>query len=486
MNGSGFPMRARTLVTAVLLLCLAVTALAQDDDIARADRTRMRETRETMRSLMQDLRAWAETHENAYPEKLQALVEAGLRKEVPKDAWGNAFQYKQDSDAGYRLVSLGSDGKAGGEGAAADITFTRNGELVELKPEQKAELERRRDEQRHEARLTLARARMVVCAEQALNFRRENQKWPGTLADAMRKGDTPEDKRVNACFNDPWGNPFELRVLPADNVAIICRGEEGAEDGTGRNADFVVSERDVRRKTRQTDRWGDWRPNTDWQAQSLAEEIEAWRKLAGRLPNELADLTRPVPMPDGKQQNALRNVLPTDNWGREYIYLRMGDDDFAVIGLGKDALAGGIREDADVIFPEPGSYPQERRGRGGAVIVRPKERTDQKEHEAKAEVAAEQMRDLAEKLSAFKQDKGSYPEKLADVADRMPSGEIPKDPWDSDFSYERTEAGFKLTCTGSDRAAGGQGHAADIVWTEQGRAEPKPEPEPEPEPAPED
>lgn len=476
MNGPELHMRT----LAVCLMLLACAPAFAQDEITQTDRTKMRETRETMRSLMQDLRAWAETHENAYPEKLQALVDASLRKDVPKDAWDNAFTYATDTDAGYRLTSFGADGKAGGQGAAADIVFTRDGELVVLNADQQAELERKREAARHEARVTLARARMVVCAEQALAYRRENQKWPAQLSEAIRKGDKPEDKRVNACFTDPWGKPFELRILPADNVAVICRGADGAEDGHGRDADFVITERDVRRKTRNADRWGDWRPNMDWQAQNLAEEIETWRKHTGKLPAELADLLRPIPLASGKQLPALRNNIPGDDWGREYIYLRLDDENFAVVALGKDGVAGGIREDADTICPEPGTLQQER-GRRGMVMVQPKVDPAIKENEAKIEVAAEQLRDLAEKLAAYKQDKGSYPEKLSDIADRLASGEVPQDPWDAEFVYERTEAGFKLTCTGSDKQAGGTGQASDIIWTEQGRQEPEPEPETEPE-----
>ena len=45
-----------------------------------------------------------------------------LSKEVPPDPWGNAYQYQSPSEHGdYEIVSLGSDGSAGGEGEAMDI-----------------------------------------------------------------------------------------------------------------------------------------------------------------------------------------------------------------------------------------------------------------------------------------------------------------------------------------------------------------------------
>ncbi len=46
-----------------------------------------------------------------------------LASDLPQDPWGNAFIYRQTSNGLGRPVigTLGSDGKAGGEGAARDI-----------------------------------------------------------------------------------------------------------------------------------------------------------------------------------------------------------------------------------------------------------------------------------------------------------------------------------------------------------------------------
>ena len=40
---------------------------------------------------------------------------------VPKDPWGNDFQYTSDGNE-YEIVSLGKDGESGGEDADADIS----------------------------------------------------------------------------------------------------------------------------------------------------------------------------------------------------------------------------------------------------------------------------------------------------------------------------------------------------------------------------
>jgi general secretion pathway protein G len=46
-----------------------------------------------------------------------------LKKAVPADPWGNAYQYKAPGEHGeYDLLSLGSDAQVGGTGEAADVT----------------------------------------------------------------------------------------------------------------------------------------------------------------------------------------------------------------------------------------------------------------------------------------------------------------------------------------------------------------------------
>lgn len=48
-----------------------------------------------------------------------------LKKSIPMDPWGNAYLYKlADSRRDIDIVSLGSDGKPGGDGDAADIALS--------------------------------------------------------------------------------------------------------------------------------------------------------------------------------------------------------------------------------------------------------------------------------------------------------------------------------------------------------------------------
>jgi general secretion pathway protein G len=46
-----------------------------------------------------------------------------LAKAVPKDPWGHDYQYRSPGEHGeYDLLSLGKDGRPGGEGEDADLT----------------------------------------------------------------------------------------------------------------------------------------------------------------------------------------------------------------------------------------------------------------------------------------------------------------------------------------------------------------------------
>ncbi|MDN3543026.1 type II secretion system major pseudopilin GspG [Kinneretia asaccharophila] len=46
-----------------------------------------------------------------------------LSKAVPKDPWGKDYQYRSPGEHGdYDLISLGRDGRPGGEGEDADLT----------------------------------------------------------------------------------------------------------------------------------------------------------------------------------------------------------------------------------------------------------------------------------------------------------------------------------------------------------------------------
>ena len=56
------------------------------------------------------------------PEDLPNWDGPYLPKEVPLDPWGNPYEYRSPGEQGdYDLLSLGADGRPGGEGEDADI-----------------------------------------------------------------------------------------------------------------------------------------------------------------------------------------------------------------------------------------------------------------------------------------------------------------------------------------------------------------------------
>lgn len=462
------------ILSSFLIIGLCTVALFAQERISRGDRAKMRETRETMRQLQLDLATHHQIH-GAYPDELKALVDDKLREALPKDAWGRDFAYQLTTEHGYKLTSWGADGKAGGDGGNRDIVWNSQGELREMSADEKAAYEAKLQEQRFQASRLVARKRMVQAGAELVNYRRSNGAWPKTLADCKRAGETGEDAAVNRCFSDPWGNPLEMKLLPKDNFAIVCWGADGKEGGQQRDSDFVITERDVRAEYyRYRDEFWGWRGryNIDWQVQNLAEDVARYKERNGRLPGELADLTRGGAPEDGKEGvvQAIRSTIPKDNWGNDYVYVKLGDDEFYVVGLGKDGIEGGIKDNADVIHPKPGAEPETMQPEddwGPKVVIEEDEKDDA--DATRAEVAAELMLDIIDKLNAHKADKGAYPASLDDIKDAFLDKTVPADPWEHAYIYTPTKdangaiTGFTLKCLGSDGAEGGEDHAADIT-----------------------
>ena len=46
---------------------------------------------------------------------------------IPKDPWGRDYVYRVLDDGNYEILSYGEDGKAGGEGDAADLSSLQSG-----------------------------------------------------------------------------------------------------------------------------------------------------------------------------------------------------------------------------------------------------------------------------------------------------------------------------------------------------------------------
>lgn len=446
-----------------LALCLALAATGAtlaEDKISRTDRTKIRKTRESMRSLHEDLRVFMQRG-GEYPKALKELVDGKYRENIPQDGWSRDFSYAPDAESGFRLTSWGADGKQGGSNADRDIVWTSQGEVIEYDADEAARRAAALELARQQARITLARARMAICGREVITHRRSKSAWPKTLTEAQRTGKSAEDLAVNACFTSPWGHPFELRLLPGDNIAIVCWGADGKEGGEGPDGDFAVSEQEVRELYAEDERrewWG--RSSTDWNLENLAQGVATYRKRHGQLPAELADLLK------GPPNEAIMRRLPRDRFNREYIYLVVGED-FFLVTLGKDAREGGVEDDADMLWPVPGVVAAEFMEEE-PFPLRP---------EAKGllpDVAEEQMKEVAERIGEHKAETGTWPEKLDDVAGRFPQNTVPLDPWGKTFVYTPTKdtagaiTGFTLKCLGSDAAEGGSGEAADISIDQNG------------------
>jgi len=455
---------------AFALGCLFATVptLAQEESkISRTDRGHIRDTKETLSKLAKDLRVHEQMHDK-YPAELKGLVDNQIRESLPKDAWGHEFLYELSPETGFKLTSLGSDGKKGGQDAAADIVWTNDGELRVLTADEKARLEKQRDEATFQAHRAVALREMVVVGTAAVGHRREKAAWPAALKEVRPTStDTDEAKSIDRCFTDPWGSAYVLKLLAHENFAIICYGADGKEGGKERDADFVITEKEVRPNYVQRNRWDRWGGrggNWDWQANELVESIKRFKKLVNRLPDDLAELMRPGLTKDG---NPIRQNIPKDRHGAEYVYVKYGEDEFFVIGLGKDGIQGGTGDDADSVTPEPG------------VVEREYEEFEppQEDQDAlRVEVAREQALDIADKLIAYHAENSKYPESLETIKDKFPGETVPVDPWNNGFVYALTKnekeevTGFSVTCYGSDGAIGGTENSADIVVNEKKEA----------------
>ena len=65
---------------------------------------------------------------DANPGNLAGWEGPYLKKDVPRDPWGNPYQYKSPGDHGeYDLWSNGADNAPGGEGEAVDVTSWSSG-----------------------------------------------------------------------------------------------------------------------------------------------------------------------------------------------------------------------------------------------------------------------------------------------------------------------------------------------------------------------
>ncbi len=131
---SGFTLIEVMVVVAIIgvLVAIVVPNVIGKDEKARVDTTKS-----SLSSIANSLELY-KLDNHKYPttdEGLAALVtktataksfpEGGYLKSLPKDSWGNPFQYIKPGKDGksFDLYSYGADGQEGGQGNDADIYY---------------------------------------------------------------------------------------------------------------------------------------------------------------------------------------------------------------------------------------------------------------------------------------------------------------------------------------------------------------------------
>ncbi|MDP2312321.1 MAG: type II secretion system protein GspG [Pseudomonadota bacterium] len=109
----------RGVLTAVATLG-ALAALVLWNVLAYTDGHEHDVTPRQIRKMEEALVVYAAKHKGKFPERLEDAAKYMPDGEVPLDAWGNPFLYVTPRTP-YVIVSMGADGKPGGEGEDADI-----------------------------------------------------------------------------------------------------------------------------------------------------------------------------------------------------------------------------------------------------------------------------------------------------------------------------------------------------------------------------
>lgn len=121
----------------VLVIIAIVASLIVPNVIGRPDEARVTVARTDVRTIAASLEMYR-LDNRVYPVSAQGLAAlvtrpvsppdppnwsaGGYLSQVPVDPWGNAYVYRAPGTEGpYDLLSLGADGKTGGEGVDADI-----------------------------------------------------------------------------------------------------------------------------------------------------------------------------------------------------------------------------------------------------------------------------------------------------------------------------------------------------------------------------
>jgi general secretion pathway protein G len=78
--------------------------------------------------------------------------------------------------------------------------------------------------------------------------------------------------------------------------------------------------------------------------------------------------------------------------------------------------------------------------------------------------AKAQMAQIEQAIETFRMTNRRLPDSLDDIKDELQSGEVPVDPWDHEYVYNKVDKKkFELTSYGADSEPGGEGFDEDIT-----------------------
>lgn len=112
----------------VIFLIGMITAIVVPQFMDQIDDARQKDAQAQIEMLGQALDLYR-LEKGKYPAEEEGLkaIAPYLKKELPKDPWGNPYHYKFPGEHGaYDLMSYGEDNAEGGEGNSLDIVSWKN------------------------------------------------------------------------------------------------------------------------------------------------------------------------------------------------------------------------------------------------------------------------------------------------------------------------------------------------------------------------
>ena len=81
-----------------------------------------------------------------------------------------------------------------------------------------------------ESNVSAAEAQMSNFGQALNNFRLQNKKLPGALEELTEPSGRNPHPFIQSIPDDPWGNPYDYRVLDRTTYQIRSNGEDGMAD----------------------------------------------------------------------------------------------------------------------------------------------------------------------------------------------------------------------------------------------------------------